>query len=1295
MERVKQHTIYFFTTAFIIIALISLLLRGLLNLIPTYQNEITEWLSQQIDTPITVGSMELTWIRAEPVLKLSDIRVELEGDNQTVSAKELKVRFNFLKSFRLLTPTFKTLTVTQLSTPILLNEWLKQDDNSEFELADWVQALSEKTQIIIKDSSLALEHHQHKHSLRLKEVWFKKHQDTYHLNGIIFPGKGRSERSKIELNLRLSGKPQSPDKLESKGYIHVRELSLADWLNHQDVAKITDGVLDAKVWVKGEENYKFDIQSLIHLTDVKVKGKEPSQIISIPQAKFNSVISTKDGKTWEGVIAQELLQTAEIVWPNNQWQLKYTNESTEPKLIVQANYVDIESAREVSSLLTLGEEVETFLNTAEPVGRLKHFQLHLNQQNQLKFLEAQLSGISLKPWQDIPGIKELDGSIHFANQQGRAVLQTGQTQLTFKDLFRHPLALDGLSVPIEWSLNEQGKTIHIKRARLQLAGRGELVTDLALYLAANDKDSTMTIITDFTDMDGRKKSFYLPTGIMGKNLVNWLDKAITKTDIERGKLVFHGKLKDFPFEDHTGAFEVNAELKGLDLDYSFKWPRLLGADLSAKFTGYGMDLVVHRGVIANTPINHMTARIPNYESQEAVLHINGNMAGDASHLLNVVINSELNNNLGIRPGEYDLKGPAKTHLNLVIPIENSEDTIAKGEIELNKASIHIIDTPIKASELTGTIAFVNDDFTSKALKGQLFGEPVTLDIKTFEDRIPNEVELTVNGAIPEKFILSQTEPGSFNHQLAKRLTGKAKFNSLVKFISKSANQTELPQVSIKAESELKGLVINIPKPIGKAKEDALPVSLMIQYFRNDTRQADFSYGNVFNSRLSWAQKDPLSGKNKFDIQIGSTTQAELNQGSHLADKVKIQGKLPKIVLTEWIDFLSSLEHAPSSDETETAWFKQAELQFESVDVFGIDFPNLKLEVQSADDYWSVKPTSKMVEGLVKLSRGKTSSKPVLVELEHLSLPKVHNGKGDSIEFTEPSMKGPIHLSIGELIYDQDRIGRIEVKLLPDPKGIVFKDFALNRHNSVTKLDGIWTKDKTAVKGTSDSSSIAKELDSWNINSGLVRAPAKFEFDFEWPGNPSQFNLKELKGTLKGEIGKGRLVEVKPGATRILGLLTFQAVRRRITLDFSDLYKRGLSFDSITGNFKIDKGNALTCDTKLVGPSTSMTIKGRTGLITQDFDQVAYIALDLTGSLPLIVGAFNPIAGAATWIGNKLLENQINELTQLQYSIKGQWEDPQIEVRKTPSLLKPWEIIPSLIPPLRSKENMPQVIQDCE
>ncbi|MGO1273139.1 MAG: YhdP family protein, partial [Pseudomonas helleri] len=112
---------------------------------------------------------------------------------------------------------------------------------------------------------------------------------------------------------------------------------------------------------------------------------------------------------------------------------------------------------------------------------------------------------------------------------------------------------------------------------------------------------------------------------------------------------------------------------------------------------------------------------------------------------------------------------------------------------------------------------------------------------------------------------------------------------------------------------------------------------------------------------------------------------------------------------------------------------------------------------------------------------------------------------------------------------------------------------------------------------------------------------------------------------------------------IFGLLNFNAIGRRLRLDFSDLFSKGLSYDRVKGFLTANNGVYRTTSPILMtGPSTNLELSGTLNMVSEQVNAKLLVTLPVTNNLPLaalLVGG--PAAGGAMFLLNKLIGDQVS------------------------------------------------------
>ncbi len=293
--------------------------------------------------------------------------------------------------------------------------------------------------------------------------------------------------------------------------------------------------------------------------------------------------------------------------------------------------------------------------------------------------------------------------------------------------------------------------------------------------------------------------------------------------------------------------------------------------------------------------------------------------------------------------------------------------------------------------------------------------------------------------------------------------------------------------------------------------------------------------------------------------------------------------------------------------------------------------------------------------------------PVELALDRLGLMPAEPAPGRQAAPPDPAAMPPVHGRIKALSYAGMPLGTAEISAAPAPTGDGLQVRFLTLSSPALRLQasGSWERrghlQHTRLELTAASDHVGRLLTQLGYASVIRGGGGQLDARLSWPRPPWDLDVADLAGELNLHLRDGQIEEVGPGAGRVVGLLSLQALPRRLRLDFSDVFGKGFAFDTIDGRFSLAAGNAYTRALQIKGPSADIAISGRTGLAARDYDQRVAVTPQVGESLPVAGSlAWGPQVGAAILLFQKLFKSQIDSAARIHYRITGSWDRPQVE-----------------------------------
>ena len=164
----------------------------------------------------------------------------------------------------------------------------------------------------------------------------------------------------------------------------------------------------------------------------------------------------------------------------------------------------------------------------------------------------------------------------------------------------------------------------------------------------------------------------------------------------------------------------------------------------------------------------------------------------------------------------------------------------------------------------------------------------------------------------------------------------------------------------------------------------------------------------------------------------------------------------------------------------------------------------------------------------------------------------------------------------------------------------------------------------------------------------------------WDGSPLALDFPSLGGRFHLTVESGQFLKADPGLAKLLGVLSLQALPRRLTLDFRDIFSQGFAFDFIRGDVAVSHGVAATNNLQMKGASAAVLMDGSADIAreTQNLKVVVVPEID-AGTAALVATVINPAIGLGTFLAQYFLSKPLSEAATQEFRIEGTWSDPKI------------------------------------
>jgi hypothetical protein len=264
------------------------------------------------------------------------------------------------------------------------------------------------------------------------------------------------------------------------------------------------------------------------------------------------------------------------------------------------------------------------------------------------------------------------------------------------------------------------------------------------------------------------------------------------------------------------------------------------------------------------------------------------------------------------------------------------------------------------------------------------------------------------------------------------------------------------------------------------------------------------------------------------------------------------------------------------------------------------------------------------------------------------------------------VKKPIYFTSQSTWLGSYFLGKIHFQANPEAEGWKVIDLRIEQPNFSLNATGFWSiiQDTTTLSGTMSSPHIGNLLSDWDAGgSNLKEGHMQTAFSVQWPGNPTRFSWMNLSGEVNVDINNGRLLGIDVGFGRLLGLLSMDNLKRRLQLDFRDVFKKGFVFDRAEAKLKLSDETWFLKWAKVKAPTADLVSQGSTNIKTEALSLfIKVIPKSAVSGVPVAAAiAGGPALGAGLWVFDKVfMGSQYRKSAGIFYEVSGTWDKPVVK-----------------------------------
>lgn len=1234
-------------------AVVVLALRfWILPQIEDHPEVIAQIISRNIGQRVSIGSVDSGWQRLRPYLDLTDVRLydpegrvalSLPGVSCTLSWDSLA--FGALR-FDSLSLDKPNLNIRRDNAGVLYVAGVKLNPEAAGGgFSNWLLAQRE---VIVRGAQVSWEDQLRQAPLlSLADLNFVMRNRGSHHSFALRAQPPREFSAALDLRGDLEGSSfEQWQSWNGKLYAELAYIDLAAWRAWIDYPlEIQHGQGGLRLWLGFADKRLEEATADVALGNISARLAPELPVLEMRSLQGRlSANGARGGYEIAGEQVALALQSGESLPPAQfavRWQPGDDQRAEQGEVRIAA--LEMKPLALLGEYLPLPQHMRKLLADASPQGSVGD--VYFDWQGSLPdpqrySVRGHFDRLGMRAYAGLPGFSGISGNIDGNEKGGSVLLNAAKSRVELPRVFADPARnFDTLTAQLSWS-HVQGE-FQLKLSNIAFANADLAGTAFGNYTTAAGGPGIIDFTARLNRTDARHVARYIP--FMNMAALDWLDRALLAGHASDVSLRLKGDLKDFPFQSAKGGvFQIAAKVADATLDYAEGWPVISGINGQLHFDGKRMDVTSNKATVLGATVTNAHVVLPDLFTQDRVLAVVGHAEGPTAEFLKFVAQSPVNKLTGGITANMGAAGNGRLQLKLDLPLARLTETKVAGSYQFvgNRVSIDPDWPPVE--QVSGRLEFTDSGVSMRAVNAQFLGGPVAVSMANQRD---GSIAVNARGTLNAALLQSVLE-----QPLLRQVSGTTAWSSSMNFGKRGA--------TIVVESSLQGIASVLPAPLNKVPADVLPLRFERTVIAEDQRggaaghppgdRNTLDIGKVVHMEIDRRRAD-----GKMVIERGAVG---INEPPRLPEKgTVISGNAPELDLDQWLQVFGGAGGVQSR-------LSSLNLKVGALDVYGKRINDVTLRAGFQGSDWLANITSRELEGDVRwrsLGKGRVSAR-----FSHFTFPEPTPGK--LADDTTPKELPGLDIVADNLVARDKKLGRLELAAVNEGRDWRIDKLTLTTPESQLSADGLWqgvaAQQRTSVNLKLEISDVGKYLARFGYPGSMRRGSAKVLGKLAWAGNPQTIDYASLSGDLSLNAEKGQFLKIEPGIGKLLGILSLQALPRRMTLDFRDIFSEGFAFDTITGTAAVAKGVLRTQDFSMNGPSAQVAMSGNIDLAQETQVLKVRVVPSVGDSLSVagLVLLANPITGVASFVAQRLLKDPLGQAFAFEYAVSGTWADPKVE-----------------------------------